>query len=67
MGRARQGREESAAAAAADQPENIFKQGESLLAKGKYDEARKKYTEIREHDPEKYYDALVQVRLGDSY
>lgn len=61
------GTKESAAAAAADQPENLFKQGESLLADGKYEQARKKYSEIRAHDPEKYYSALVQVRLGDSY
>ena len=65
MGGPAKGTKESAAAA--EQPENIFKQGEGLLAKGKYDEARKKYSEIREHDPEKYYDALVQVRLGDPY
>jgi len=49
------------------QAEDLFKQGEGALAKGNYDEARQKYTSIRERDPEKSYDALVQVRLGDSY
>ncbi|MHB8174824.1 MAG: outer membrane protein assembly factor BamD, partial [Nitrospirota bacterium] len=50
-----------------DRPDAIFKQGESLLAKGKYKQARKKYNEIRAYDPERFYDALVEVRLGDSY
>ncbi|HLB25002.1 MAG TPA: outer membrane protein assembly factor BamD [Nitrospirota bacterium] len=47
--------------------DDVFKQGEELLAKGKYEEARKKYSSVKEKDPERYYDALVQVRLGDSY
>ncbi len=47
--------------------DEIFKEGETLLAKGDYKQARKKYNEIRAHDPERFYDALVEVRLGDSY
>ncbi len=57
------------AKAAAPQPqaEDIFRQGEDLLAKGKYEEARQKYSSVKERDLDKSYDALVQVRLGDSY
>jgi outer membrane protein assembly factor BamD len=49
------------------QADDVFRQGEDLLAKGKYEEARKKYSSVKERDLEKSYDALVQVRLGDSY
>ena len=47
--------------------EDIFKSGEDLLSKGKYDEARKKYESVKERDLDKTYDALVEIRLGDSY
>lgn len=47
--------------------EDVFKEGEELLAKGKYDQAREAYAKVKEHDPEKFYDPLVQIRLGDSY
>lgn len=49
------------------QADDLFKEGEDLLAKGKYDAARQKYSSVKERDPEKFYDALVQIRLGDSY
>jgi outer membrane protein assembly factor BamD len=49
------------------QAEDLFKEGESLLAKGRYDDARTKYTTVKEKDPERLYEPLVQVRLGDSY
>ena len=47
--------------------EDLFKSGEDLLAKGKYEEARKKYESVKERDLDKTYDALVEIRLGDSY
>lgn len=47
--------------------EDVFREGEDLLAKGKYDQARQAYAKVKEHDPEKFYDPLVQIRLGDSY
>jgi outer membrane protein assembly factor BamD len=49
------------------QADEVFREGEELLAKGKYEAARQKYSSVKEKDPEKYYDALVEVRLGDSY
>ena len=49
------------------QAEDTFKKAEDLLAKGKYEEARTSYSKVKETDPEKLYDALVQIRLGDSY
>jgi outer membrane protein assembly factor BamD len=49
------------------QAEDLFKKGEELLEKGKYEEARQTYSKVKETDPEKLYDALVQIRLGDSY
>lgn len=47
--------------------EDLFKQGEELLAKGKYKQAREAYGKVKSADPEKFYDPLVQIRLGDSY
>ncbi len=47
--------------------EDFFKQGEELLAKGKYKQAREAYSKVKEVDPEKFYDPLVQIRMGDSY
>ena len=35
------------------QADDIFREGEELLAKGKYDAARQKYTSVKEKDPEK--------------
>lgn len=46
---------------------DTFKQGEELLAKGKYDQARQVYSKVKENDPERTYEPLVQIRLGDSY
>lgn len=47
--------------------DDVFREGEALLESGKYDEARKAYSKVRETDPEKTYEPLVMVRLGDSY
>lgn len=47
--------------------DDVFKEGESLLQAGKYEEARKSYSRVRESDPEKTYEPLVMIRLGDSY
>jgi outer membrane protein assembly factor BamD len=47
--------------------EDTFKEGEELLAEGKYKQARAAYSKVKEYDPEKFYDPLVQIRMGDSY
>jgi len=47
--------------------EDVFKEGEQLLAEGKYKQAREAYSKVKQYDPEKFYDPLVQIRLGDSY
>jgi len=44
-----------------------FKKGEELLKSGKYEQARQVYSSVKEVDPEKTYEPLVQIRLGDSY
>jgi len=49
------------------QAEDVFKKGEDLLNKGKYEEARQTYSSLKQYDPEKSYEPLVQIRLGDSY
>jgi len=48
-------------------PGDLFKQGEDLLKRAKYEKARLAYNAIKEHDPDRTYEPLVQIRLGDSY
>jgi outer membrane protein assembly factor BamD len=47
--------------------EGTFNEAEGLFAEGKYKKAREVYEQVKAHDPEKLYDPLVQIRLGDSY
>lgn len=63
----RWGGQDKEAVAPEPRADDVFREGESLLDAGKYDEARKAYQKVREQDPEKTYEPLVMVRLGDSY
>ncbi len=47
--------------------DDAFRKGENLLKNGHYDEARQAYNSVKEVDPEKTYEPLVEIRLGDSY
>jgi len=47
--------------------ESTFNEAERLFEEGNYKKAREVYEEVKAHDPEKFYDPLVQIRLGDSY
>ncbi len=47
--------------------DDAFKQGEDLLKSGKFEQARQAYQSVKEVDPEKSYEPLIQVRLGDSF
>jgi len=58
---------EPAPAPAEPKSGDTFKEGEELMEKGKYEQARKVYAKVQETDPEKSYEPLIQIRLGDSY
>ncbi len=44
-----------------------FKEGEANMREKNYEKARKKYQEIEEKSPDKSYDAVLMLRVADTY
>ena len=48
-------------------PVTSFKDAEAAMRGGDYEKARKNYQKIEEKSPDKSYDAVLMLRVADSY
>lgn len=48
-------------------PITAFKEGEESMKSGDYEKARKRYQEIEEKSPDRSYDAMLMMRIADTY
>ncbi|HEY6009962.1 MAG TPA: outer membrane protein assembly factor BamD [Nitrospirota bacterium] len=48
-------------------PVAVFKQAEESMRKSDFEKARKSYQEIQEKSPDKSYDAVLMLRVADTY
>ena len=48
-------------------PVAVFKDAEENMRKAAYEKARKSYQEIQEKSPDKSYDAVLMLRIADTY
>ncbi len=48
-------------------PVAVFKQAEENMRKSAFEKARKNYQEIQEKSPDKSYDAVLMLRIADTY